>query len=995
MSRPLFVFPPFRLDPVEERLWQGDRAVPVRPKTFALLRYLVERAGVLVTREELLGAIWPGVHGAEALPKKSVYEARKALGDVPGAPRFVETVARRGWRFIGRVALDAPRAFSGGGPEAPLPWPACFVGRQAELAALHARLERARRGERQVVFVTGELGIGKTALVDAFWRALAGASGLYLARGQCVEHRGPTEAYLPVLEALGRLCREPGGRPVLDVLRRLAPTWLLQMPALVETAEVEALQRRVLGAPQERMLREGAEALETLSAVRPLVLWLEDLQWSDYSTVDLLRCLAQRRGPARLLLIATCRPADVAAGAHPVQAVRRELQARGECAELVLDGLTVTEVGEYLAVRLGPGGSGAEQPREFAQIVHRSTEGHPLFMVVLLDYLAAQGTIESAAGQWAVRGRLEDIASSVPDTLRRLIEAQVDRLEPAEQRVLEAASVAGPVCPALAVAAGLDIPHDRAEACCEALSRRGQLLAALGAEFLPDGTVSGRYGFRHALYQKVLYERVGPARRQQLHRRIGEGLEAALGLRADPLAAELAMHFDRGGDASRAVRYLARAAQLAVRRSANREAIDLLTRGLELARTLPDAGERAARELELQVALAVPLMMTRGYTASEVRVAYERARELCRQIGDTPHLFPVVVGLSRFYYGRSSIARKNASAGELLRLARRSRDPSCLLVAHMMQAGNLFFQGKFARARAHAERGLGHYDPAEHHALVLLYGDDPRILCHCWAALALWYLGYPERALARVTGALHIAGELGYPFGQVFAQFWTAFVHQVRGEPDRVREHADALTALAERHAIPQFAAMGVILQGWALSGPGCAEERIARIRLGMDRLRALGQELGRPYFSALLAEAYRQSGRVADALRVVAEALALAERTGERMHQADLYRLYGELLADVPDGAPRGVGLGARRGPSAARLRAANASLKTALAIARRQGARSLTLRATTSLARLWACQGQARRARRTLAAAYREVREGRNTRDHRAARALLAIPP
>jgi DNA-binding winged helix-turn-helix (wHTH) protein/predicted ATPase/type II secretory pathway predicted ATPase ExeA len=986
-ARSILLFPPFRLDPDNEQLWQDDRLRPLRPKTFAVLRYLAERAGVLVTKEELLHAIWPGAHGAEGLPKKSVYELRKVLGDEAETPRFIETVPRRGWRFVAPVGPShAPRR----GGLAPHPAPT-LVGREAELAQLHGGLERALEGGRHVVFVTGEPGIGKTAVVQAFWTGLAGERGLCLARGQCVEHHGVGEAYLPVLEALGRLCRQPGGERVLGVLRQHAPSWLLQMPSLIDDAELETLRRKVLGALHDRMLREMAEALEALSAEHPLVLWLEDLQWSDYSTLDLIRYLAQRHGPARLLLIGTCRLAEVIAGGHPLRAVKQELQGHGQCVELSLRGLTAAEVAQYLILRFGSAAQAAPQHRELARLIHQNTDGNPLFMVNMVDYLAARGAIGEVAGHWQVRVPLEKVAADVPDSLRQLIERQLDRLSPEEQRVLEVASVAGLEFSVIAVAAGLVEPRDRAEEWCEALARRGRFLAGRGAEPLRDGTAAGRYGFRHALYQKVLYDRLGAARRLQLHRRIGEGLEAAHGEQAGAIAAELAMHFEQGRAPGRAVQYLAQAAQNAVQRSANREAIDLLRRGLDLVRALPDPGQRAEQELALQVALAVPLMMTRGYTAPEVKAAYERARELCRQIGDTPHIFPVVVGLSRFYYGRSSIERKQSSAAELLRLARRERDPSLLLVAHMMQSGNLFFQGEFARAQTHAEEGLALYDPSVHRTLAFLYGDDPQILCHCWAALALWYRGYPDQALARVHLALRTAQDLGYPFGLVFARFWTAFLHQARGEPAGVEEHSEALIMLAESQGIPQFAAMGTILRGWVVTQLGRQAEGVDQIRQGIARLRAVGQELGRPYFSALLAEAYRQCGRPEEGLSVVNEALAVTQTTGECMHQAELYRLRGELLCRAGRGAPDGH---RKSAPDAGATGSAEAEacVRTALEVAGRQGAKSLELRATVSLSRLWQRQGDAEKARRMLAQAHRWFAEGHDTQDLREAKALLA---
>ncbi|MGE0680810.1 MAG: hypothetical protein AB7P69_07860 [Candidatus Binatia bacterium] len=290
-------------------------------------------------------------------------------------------------------------------------------------------------------------------------------------------------------------------------------------------------------------------------------------------------------------------------------------------------------------------------------------------------------------------------------------------------------------------------------------------------------------------------------------------------------------------------------------------------------------------------------MMTRGYTAPEVRGVYNRAWELCREMGETAQLFPVLVGLSRFYYGRNSSRRANELREQLLRLAHSGQDPSLLLVAHMNLGGNLFFQREFAQAHIHAEQGITLYDPLQHRTLIFLHGDDPEVTCRCWAALALWYLGYPDQALDKIYQALRIAQELAHPFGLAFALFWTAFLHQARGEVQRAQEQTEALMTLTQEHGIPQFSAMGAIVHSWALAEQGHEEEGITQLQRGIAGLRAARQELGRPYFLSLLAETYRKRGQVEEGMNVLTEALAITHNTGECMHQAELYRVKGELL--------------------------------------------------------------------------------------------------
>ena len=382
--QPYIAFPPFRLDVTNEQLWRDTHVLELRHKTFAVLRYLVARPGQLVTKEEMLDALWPGTVVTDSALKICVRELRKALGDDDKAPRFIQTVHGRGYRFIAPVTTTPPVQTSRFTVQTPLPSfntlhpTPHLVGREAELAGLHRYLEKALQATRQIIFVSGEPGIGKTTVVEALLsgtgqqRARNGQQGtrnrphdrtnsaqpmpdaqslmpsLWIGRGQCIEQYGTGEAYMPVLEALGRLCRGPGGEQLIELLGQHAPTWLAQMPALLSVQELETLQRKTQGATQERMLREMAEAVETLTAEQPLILWLEDLHWSDVSTLALLAVLARRQEAARLLVLGTYRPVEMLANEHPLRAVKQELQLHRQCEELRLGFLTEDEVAEYL-----------------------------------------------------------------------------------------------------------------------------------------------------------------------------------------------------------------------------------------------------------------------------------------------------------------------------------------------------------------------------------------------------------------------------------------------------------------------------------------------------------------------------------------------------------------------------------------------------------------------------------------------------------------------
>ena len=380
--------------------------------------------------------------------------------------------------------------------------------------------------------------------------------------------------YLPVLEALGRLCRGPAGPTILGQLRQWAPSWLAQLTGVLPPADQVRLQRRTLGATRERMLRELAEALEALTAAHLLVLVLEDLHWSDPSTVEVLTLLARRRETARLVVLGTYRPAELILRAHPLKQAKAELQLHGLCAELILSYLPETAVAVYAAQRFA-----TSTAQAIAPVLYQRTAGHPLFMVHLTEYLAQQEELKDSMGQ-ELEARVAAVVDTIPIGVQQLIELQLGRLHADEQRVLEMASVAGPEFAVASVAAGVPLSTDRIEALCEALVQRVPFVEACGLAIWPDGTVSGQYRFRHSLYQQVLYRRLSEARRVQGHRRIGSRLEVAYGARATEIAAELAVHFERGQDVAQAVRYLHQPSATALGRYAYQEAIDHLRHGL-------------------------------------------------------------------------------------------------------------------------------------------------------------------------------------------------------------------------------------------------------------------------------------------------------------------------------------------------------------------------------------------------------------------------------
>ena len=995
-------FPPFRLDLGNECLWHGTQSIALKPKDFAVLQCLVDQPGQLVTKQELLDSVWSGTTVSDGVLKVCIRRLRRALGDAATQPRFIETVHRRGYRFIAPLSSAA-----GAGPSQADSGLPPLVGREQELSRLHDWFGRAQAGARQIVFVTGEAGIGKTTLVEAFLAQVEHPASVWVGRGQCIEQHGAGEAYMPVLEALERLCRRTDGRRLMAVLAQHAPSWLAQLPSLLEPGELEALQRRIQGVTRERMLREMVKALEALTTEICLVLVLEDLQWSDHSTLALLSVLAQRQEAARLLVLTTYRPADISNAAHPLAALSQELHLHRQCGELSLAFLTASAVGEYLADRFP---LAAPDHVQLTALLHRQTDGNPLFLVNLLDYLVAHGSLSEVNGRWEVQARLFDLASMdggqdwVPDSLRQMIEKQIDRLNPHQQRLLETASVAGVEFSAAALdgAAGhADSYLIQAEEHCQALARQRKFLSVDGWTEWPDGTVAGRYRFIHSLYQNVLYGRIPVGRRLQLHRAIGEREEQAYGERTGEIAAELAMHFEQARVFDRAVPYLQQAAHNALQRCAYQEAIAHLSRGLSLlgrqdptgkrrmmtesTLALPDH-HRVQQEIALSLSLSVPLAMTKGYAAPEVEEVYSRARSLCEAIGETRQLFRALRGLSAVALIRGEFHTTRRLGEQFLALAERQTEPTLLLSAHNTLGITHFHLGEFGRARDHCEQGLALYDP--HRRRADGFVQDPGVVCRSYTALSLCLLGFPHQARDSARQAVSLARQLAHPHSLAYALGCAAIVsHMCRDEHD-TRAFAEETISVSQEHGFAYWLALGTILVADGHNQQNRAVDGIGQICRGLADWGATGAQVMRPYYLAVLAEAYATAGRLADGLQTVDEAVALVGETHERFCEAELYRIKAELVLarESERYGTNGSGHDSRTRPLVEEC------FQRAIALARRQRARLWELRAVVGLSRAWQSWGRRTEARQLLEDSLVGCDTAGESRDIGQARTLLA---
>jgi DNA-binding winged helix-turn-helix (wHTH) protein len=606
----------FRLDTVSHCLLRHDERARLTPKAFDVLRYLVEHADRLVTPDELLEALWPETYVNPEGIRKYILEIRKALGDQRGKPLFIETFPKRGYKFVAKVTGETPVSPSGVAAELA----GNMVGRDAALARLNSHFANALGARRQLTFVTGEAGIGKTTLVDSFHQLHSGHCNLRIARGQCIEGFGGKEAYYPMLEALGALIRDSKDDSLVQTLAKHAPTWLAQFPSLVRDEQRASLQREILGSTRERMVREICELLEALTARTPAIVILEDLHWADASTLDLISAVARRREPAKLLLIGTYRPVDVVLSQSPLKTLKQDLLVRHLCNEVAIEHLEEPNVAEYLARIF----SVETVPAGLTNLLHQNSGGNPLFLVAIVQDMANKGLIAADSGRLTLTAPLQEVYPGIPETLQQMLEIQLEQLSPDEQAILQSGAVAGPRFSAWVGAAMLDTAPAAIEQQCERLANRQQFIRSIGIHEAPNGAPSAHYEFRHSIYRQALYRRLSNLYRSKLHRSLGECLLPLCLAGRRELASELARHFEEGRDYEQATRCLMLTAANSTNRCSHRDSIQTLRHALELVPTL-SAGIRA--ELEVQILQRIGDLHYALGEMSDSATSYEIAAE--------------------------------------------------------------------------------------------------------------------------------------------------------------------------------------------------------------------------------------------------------------------------------------------------------------------------------------------------------------------------------
>lgn len=879
-------FGAFELDEADARLRRDGRPVALAPKAFGVLCALARQPGVLVTKNALLDAVWGHQHVSESVLKTTISQVRAALADDASSPRYIETASRLGYRFIADGPAPVPEArpqVNGAG------LPESFIGRRAPMTRLQDGWKRAAAGQRQVVWVAGDAGVGKSTLLETFTR-LSGAAAI--AQGQCVEQYGSGEPYLPVLQALGDLAR---AYPELGVeMRTVAPTWLLQLPWLVGEQERATLARELVGVSQERMVREFHELVMRFAEKQPLLLVIEDLHWSDEATLRLINHFARQRGPVRVMCLASFRLTQVIAEGHPFQALRQELKLQRLCEEIVLDPFSEAEVQEYLRGRMPRADN-----ETFVRRVHAHTDGLPLFVVNVVDALLGQEATPAAA----------NAPLPVPEDLMGAVETRIGKLPPELVALLEAAAVCGVEFRAGAVADVLGRDLSEVIEQCDRLAQKHFWVRHVATLDLADGSLDARYAFRHAIYRHVFYQRVGVAARVQLHRRVAQALVAGAPRGVPVAAGELALHHELGREPGAALRAYSQAAQGALHAFAPTQAYEITEHARALLRQVPESPERLVLELGIESARGIAVAQLKGVGADEPRAIFERVRELCRMLPKHPARALLLNGYGASLFSRGEFAKLRQLADELDQLEGPDKAPLSVMTA-LFRGGAAAAGGDCRFATECWLKAIALCESITERSGFQAFVVDPEAGIRANAVRTLYERGLFDQARQQSARAIAIAEALGQPLAQSLAH-WRGGMLEVRlGNPGKVIEHAAAIEQIVAKTTVSQADGPSRYLRGWALAQQGEARVGLEKIRDGLARHLRIGMISSSTEVMGYAAEALLLAGDLEGATRELDAAFARVEEIGEHYFVTILLMLRARIAQAQGDAAAAYRGL-------------------------------------------------------------------------------------
>ena len=784
-------FGDFEFNSLSGELFQDGHCVKIQRQPLRVLAVLLEKPGEIVSREQFRTRVWGDATFVEFDQGLNycIRQIRVALSDGASKPLYIETLPKQGYRFIARVAgaaevLPARLVESRPRPEDREPEP--VFGRERELSKLGELLQSAVDGTGRVALVTGEPGIGKTALAAAFvYAARKRVPDLLLVRGACIEQYGAGEPYLVFLDALGSLLRGPGGAAWVALLRRFAPTWCLQFPAEFSSDAMEQLHREAIGATRDRMIRELADAFTAFTVESPILLFLDDIHWVDPASVDMLRQLAERAAGQRLMILATARPEDIERDNPTLKKCYTEMHARGVCEEIALAALKAPDVAAYLNAHYSPNNF----PPELVVLIHRKSEGHPLFATGAIQILAERGDLIEDDGAWRLKQPLAQIELDAPGSMRSVIEKKISLLSDSQRQALIYASIEGEEFTSTVLAALLQADDLELEERLHSIEAIHRLIRAEGEEDLPDGSAATRYRFAHALYQYYLYDQILSKRRVLLHLRAGQTLERIYSGQQGRVAGALATHFERGRDFSKALTYVVQAGDTALSRYATAEALGYFTHGLDLIDKLPQEERLERRSILLHKRAQAYLSAGR---LNEAKAEYASMLEVCRASGNMEDECRALTGLTTTGHNLRELGDVERYGREAMALAERTANPALVADAGLQWAIYLGVTGRLPEAQTHWDRCIPLARSSQNRS-ALASGLT-------YQGVKLFWESEYEIAEATQLEAAALAAEIRDGFYLPLALFYLAMTRANRGRLSEAMASLDEAMDLAKRN---------------------------------------------------------------------------------------------------------------------------------------------------------------------------------------------------
>lgn len=980
-----YVFDPSSGEIVSES-WRKTLA----PKDCQVLCCLLEQPLAIVSKEEFFETVWPNTIVSEGVLKASIKRIRRILCDDYSNPIFIETLRGRGYRFIcethennsryeHKKVVSSPSAYRNVSSLNTIKGTSrseYIVGRNSQLRIMVEQLSLAVNGTCRAVFVSGKAGMGKTALVRKFVDDCAGRDDITIVHGQCNKFAETSEACLPFLMVLENLSDIYDELEFKSLLHTYAPMWLLHLPWLLKDDERELLAAELQGVSNTRMMREMSVLIEVISLNTPIVWIMEDLHWSDLQTLGILSHILQKITKAKVLIVGTFRLQKPFTDHFSKFYI--DLLTNKKCVELQISCLRIKDIHNYLKLC----GMSGEHVDAVGAWLYKNTEGHPLFMQNLYRYVLEEGWLVCHGNAFTEKIVSNQMARVIPRNLRELINCQIDRLEEKDQMFLEFISVFGMRfntfdldCEDITLALSIEQSAER-------LTKGYEFLQRAGSKPSSEGRIDTEYCFTHSWFQKIAYERLAPKKCAFYHAKVGRQLERLYKDALDQIADAIALHFEKGGDIVKAVKYRIIAGQVAFKRFSTEKAFRHFQRALKLLESLPKHKRKKVNELEILVPLGSILVATKGYAHHEVERIYGRAHALCLKADKNPQLLATLYGLCNYHMVKGNLGSCTELQTIFINLASDNETRDTLPWGYSVSCMVNWYQGKYAESCKFASYGIDIYEPAAQRKNSLLFGMDGGLVCMMHKALAQWLMGYPQSAKNEMSKALEIASDYGNPFMKSFSLCFAGWLQSFLRNYNETNAYAVSSLELAADHGIEYWNIQASILREWASMMANNGNGTLKNLQSYINAHQTAGAKLIHGKFLFLQAECIAKSGSISKALSYIEEGLQLIDTLGENWWKAEFLRLKGDLLLELYK----------------SNMISENSSIAEieelyfeAIEVAAGQSAKSLELRAAMSLWCIWSSTEKKEQATIVLKRIYNSFTEGFETYDLKRARLLL----